>query len=104
MVTDPAPVDLVLQRSGRLHRHSRTRPAGLSQPVLWISEPGRVSRGVPAFDDGTKAVYDAHILLRSWMVLHETSAIGVPEEIEDLIETVYGQGECPASAGEELQT
>jgi len=103
MVTDLAPVDLVLQRSGRLHRHSRTRPPGLSRPVLWISEPANVSRGVPAFDDGTKAVYDAHILLCSWMVLHEKSAVRVPEEIEGLIETVYGERECPASPGAELE-
>lgn len=103
MVTDLAPVDLVLQRSGRLHRHSRARPAGLSQPVLWINETGNLSSGVPAFDDGSKVVYDEHILLRSWLTLHEKSTAAIPDDIENFIETVYGHRECPASAGEELQ-
>ena len=40
MVSDVAPVDLVLQRAGRLHRHARgLRPAGVAEPRLWLIEP-----------------------------------------------------------------
>jgi len=45
MVTELAPVDLVLQRSGRLHRHerigdaARIRPPGLESPTLWLLTP-----------------------------------------------------------------
>ncbi len=104
MVTDIAPVDLMLQRSGRLHRHSRSRPSGLEKPTLWISSPEQIRQDVPRFDRGTEAVYDAHILLRSWLALCNQSAVVIPFEIEDLIETVYGERECPKEAGEELRS
>lgn len=110
MVSDLAPVDLVLQRSGRLHRHARQadqpRPTGLTEPTLWLAQPEQVSDGVPVFDRGTGAVYDAHILLRSWLALREygeNKPIRVPAEIEDLIEQVYGSADCPADMAENLR-
>jgi CRISPR-associated endonuclease/helicase Cas3 len=103
MVTDLAPVDLLLQRSGRLHRHERPRPEGLSQPTLWICQPEEVSDDVPVFDRGTEAVYDAHILLRSWLALHARGAITIPDEIEALIESVYGEVCCPETASSNLR-
>jgi CRISPR-associated endonuclease/helicase Cas3 len=39
MVTELCPMDLLLQRSGRLHRHTRGRPAAVSKPVLAILQP-----------------------------------------------------------------
>jgi CRISPR-associated endonuclease/helicase Cas3 len=102
VVTDLAPVDLILQRSGRLHRHERPRPGSLSQPTLWVCQPDDVSDDMPAFDRGTKAVYDTHILLRSWLVLRARGAIRIPDEIEELIESVYGNQQCPKSASDAL--
>ena len=103
IVTDLAPVDLILQRSGRLHRHERPRPESLSQPTLWICQPEEVSDDVPVFDRGTEAVYDAHILLRSWLALHARGAISIPDEIEELIESVYGDQRYPKSSGDALR-
>jgi CRISPR-associated endonuclease/helicase Cas3 len=90
MVTDMAPVDLILQRAGRLHRHSRDdRPGNLREPALWICAPEREENGVPAFDRGTEAVYHRHFLLRSWLALHALQAISIPGDVEELIESVY---------------
>ena len=39
LVTDLAPVDLILQRLGRLHRHQRPRPAGFERPRCVVLMP-----------------------------------------------------------------
>lgn len=110
MVTDCAPVDLLLQRSGRLHRHKRERerPANLAQPVLWIRQPEALSDplnadGVPKFDRGTEAVYDAHVLLRSWLALENKEEIGIPSKIEGLIESVYDDRACADTLNQSLR-
>lgn len=103
MVTDCAPVDLLLQRSGRLHRHARERKTKLASPTLWIRQPESVEDSVPKFDRGTEAVYDAHVLLRSWLALRDKREIEIPGEIELLIEAVYGERDCPATATEALR-
>jgi CRISPR-associated endonuclease/helicase Cas3 len=97
MVSDCAPVDLILQRSGRLHRHDRLRPEKLSQPTLWIWQPESVEAGAPKFDHGSEAVYDAHVLLRFWLALRNRAEIRIPDEIEELIEAAYGNQIRPDS-------
>ncbi|HZQ38178.1 MAG TPA: CRISPR-associated helicase Cas3', partial [Dehalococcoidia bacterium] len=98
MVTDMAPVDLLLQRSGRAQRHVRPqRPAGLETPTLWICEPTFDADGVPEFDQSRRAIYDAHVLLRSWLALQRKQEIAIPGEVEELIESVYGNDEPPAN-------
>lgn len=98
MVTELAPVDLVLQRSGRLHRHPREdRPAGLREPALWIVGPEERD-GLPRFGGGVTYVYDEHVLLRSWLALRDRETIAVPEDVSALIEAVYDDGlACPVA-------
>lgn len=107
MVTEMAPVDLLLQRSGRMHRHKVDsknmpiiRPEKLKQPTLWVCRP-EVKDGVPFFGGGTEAIYDYHILLRSWMALIEfvdKKPVKIPDDVEGLIEKVYDEKiECPDS-------
>lgn len=101
MVSDPAPIDLLLQRSGRLRRHEREGRHG--DPELYIRSPA-VTDGVPHFDAGTSRVYDEHILLRTWLSLRGRKAIVTPEDVEDLIEQVYGEGDPPDAATPALRT
>jgi len=100
MITDMAPVDLILQRAGRLHRHSRdNRPRILCEPSLWICTPEIGKDGLPTFDSGTEAVYGGewgHILFRSWLSLNGKSRIDIPQDVEGLIDSVYGETTPPA--------
>ncbi len=94
MVTDLAPADLVIQRAGRVHRHDNYRPDKLSEPTLWIRLPDVNENDVPAF--GASAyVYDEYFLLLSYLHLKDRASIFFPEDIQDVIEKVYGEAEGP---------
>ncbi|MEV4135499.1 CRISPR-associated helicase Cas3' [Dactylosporangium sp. NPDC049742] len=98
LVTDLAPVDLVLQRIGRLHRHPRTdRPARVASPACWISgadwdeEP-------PQPVSGSRRVYQTSTLLRAAAVLlpHlDGQPLRLPADIAPLTQTAY----CDAPVG-----
>jgi len=92
MVSDLAPVDLLIQRCGRMHRHERqTRPERLSCRRLIIAGPN-CSDG--DFDVGADDwIYDRYVLLRSYLTLQGRSSIVLPQETETLIQSVYGEDE-----------
>jgi CRISPR-associated endonuclease/helicase Cas3 len=94
MVSELAPIDLILQRSGRLQRHFRKRPPGFDLPYMWIITP-QLNEEIPDFGNDT-GVYHQYILLLSWLklkqMLHQSQAhIRIPEDMEDLIEAVYSE-------------
>ncbi|MBI5948771.1 MAG: CRISPR-associated helicase Cas3' [Chloroflexi bacterium] len=93
MVTDLAPVDLLLQRSGRLHRHEANRRPGGPPPVLHIRWPEE-REGSPTFDRASTYVYDEHILLRTWHALRDRDSIAVPDDIQSLVDRVYEDDEA----------
>jgi CRISPR-associated endonuclease/helicase Cas3 len=82
MISEIAPMDLLLQRSGRLHRH-RTRREG---PVLHIVTP---DTSAPSFG-GTGYVYAEKPLLRSLAILKSTLNAHLPMDLRLLIERTYG--------------
>jgi CRISPR-associated endonuclease/helicase Cas3 len=91
MASDVAPVDLVLQRAGRLWRHDRTRPARMTGPRLWLVEP-EVTGRLPDFG-ASEYVYARFVLLRSYLVLKAAKhEVRLPDDLERLIEQVYVTG------------
>ena len=89
MVTQLAPVDLVLQRVGRLHRHERHhRPIEVRESRIWIIGPPEID-GLPNFENSFGWVYDRNVLERSWWVLRRRRTIAVPGDVTALIEAVY---------------
>ena len=104
MVTEVAPVDLVLQRSGRLHRHDRDRPAHLALRTLWIELPEGADRDQGPEFGSSRYVYDESVLLASYLVLRSRALVTLPTDIEPMVEAVYvegpkGVGEVPLSPG-----
>ena len=94
MVSDLAPIDLLIQRIGRLHRHGNSsakppRPPILREPICLICSPGMES-SEPDFGNDIH-VYEPAILLRTLFALHGRDSIHLPSETDDLIEAVYDQ-------------
>jgi len=101
LVTDLAPIDLLLQRAGRLHRHRRAparRPGPLRRPRIVVTGVSRHAEGPPTFPGGSRAIYGDHLLLRS-AALCEQAATGhgwtLPGDVPDLV----GVGYDPDPAG-----
>jgi len=92
MVSEIAPIDLLLQRCGRLHRHTRLRPTALETPQFILLCDAEATGPPPeSFGKSIEFVYDRYILLRTWFALRHRTGIEVPTEIEALVETVYGE-------------
>lgn len=93
MISDHAPIDLLLQRAGRFHRHI-ANDATRKQPYrLLIAAPEIDNDKIPQFT--RRDVYDEYALLRSWIVLNKipTRQIILPADLPTLIEQVYGDTE-----------
>lgn len=103
IVTDLAPIDLVLQRAGRLWRHAREfRP--VSEPTLVVA--GLFGYEPPAFGKPLwwGKVYREDILLRTWCLLHTRQTMTLPDEIDTLVQMVYEeQVDLPVSLRERLE-
>ncbi|MFH9689320.1 type I-E CRISPR-associated protein Cse1/CasA [Streptomyces sp. NPDC017413] len=95
LVTDLAPVDLVLQRMGRLHRHPRTRPPRLARARCLITgvEDWNADQPVPV--RGSLAVYQGpHTLLRALAVLGphlDGVPLVLPDHISPLVQAAYDE-------------
>jgi CRISPR-associated endonuclease/helicase Cas3 len=95
MVSEVAPIDFLLQRSGRMHRHDRdTRPPKLKTATFWIGRPEIKTGDIPDFGRD-RFVYDYHVLLRSWLAISKRTIISIPQDVDSLIDAVYGEHECP---------
>lgn len=92
MVSDLAPVDLVLQRIGRLHRHHRDlhdRPPKMREPRLVLVGADWAGALVIA-DKGSRRVYGEALLLRAAATLRAHGpTIHLPRDIPRLVDQAY---------------
>ena len=102
LVMDVAPVDLVLQRLGRLHRHNRgqgecERPQLLQRPMCLVRGVEEFGTDGPRFSKGICSVYDHASLLESLAVLGLTddgvhTRVCLPDDISPLVQRAYRGG------------
>lgn len=103
MISDLAPIDLLIQRAGRLQRHIRNKVGEVIQafrderpePCLFIVSPNpsivRDKNWLKGALAGTQAVY-SHVG-RLWLtmkVLEENCGFSMPEDARKIVEYVYG--------------
>ncbi len=94
LITDLAPMDLLLQRVGRLHRHARPpRPATVGTPRCVVRHVPDVTDPVPQTEKGASAIYGDYLLLRAAAVLAEVAQTGgwteLPTQIASLVAAGY---------------
>jgi len=116
LVSDLCPIDLLLQRAGRLHRHNdpkafeRTLRGTHTKPVLYISGLAEDYSSLDLTRYYWHLVYDRATLLRSWAVLRycldSSRVLNLPHDLQgenSLLERVYGKGELEGSFGPEFE-
>ncbi|PKY88589.1 CRISPR-associated helicase/endonuclease Cas3 [Falseniella ignava] len=83
LISDLAPMDLLIQRVGRLHRHMIERPIGFQTPVFYVLDTS------PSFDfePGSVHIYGNYILAKTQLYLPDTLLL--PEDISPLVQKVY---------------
>ncbi len=94
LFTDIAPIDLLLQRAGRLHRHTRRRPEAFAVPTLYWHCPEADEDALPDLTEvgvrtGEYSVYEPLIVWKTWRVLCERVGWALPADYRALIEAVY---------------
>lgn len=104
LLTDLAPVDLLLQRAGRLHRHARfDRPTGFTEPTLVVACTAAPADALPDVDElsGNGHIYPRAVLWKTYAVLRQWGGWALPlggaglPGYRTLVEEVYGELETP---------
>lgn len=96
LITDLAPIDMILQRTGRLWRHERKERPCKRADVL-INLPLAFEAAIESDNvvelkrvcGATAKVYAPYVLLRTWFVLKNRKNLTFPSDIRELIEQTY---------------
>jgi CRISPR-associated endonuclease/helicase Cas3 len=88
MMSDLAPIDLVLQRAGRLHRHER------EAAVRYTHQASHLYLNT-ALDTADKKIYTDYILQKTLLALTDKEALSLPTDYRLLIEAVYDEENLP---------
>ncbi|MEJ6401092.1 CRISPR-associated helicase Cas3' [Nicoliella lavandulae] len=86
LFTDLAPMDLLMQRIGRLQRHENNnsnRPSKLKKPQVYVLQTDSNYE----FDSGSIAIYGELLLIRTQYYL--PSIISIPRDLSCLVQSVY---------------
>ncbi|MDO4466871.1 MAG: CRISPR-associated helicase Cas3' [Bacillota bacterium] len=86
MITDLCPMDLLLQRMGRLHRHSihnAERPILLNQAKCYVLGTG------DNFEKDSVSIYGEYLLLRTQYFLKDQ--LRLPDDISEIVQKVYDE-------------
>lgn len=91
MITQLAPMDLLLQRTGRVHRHDiHIRPAGMEKPSLEVLIPDEnASENLEKRYGPFGGIYPQEILKNTEDLLKEIQEVSVPDDVRVCVERAY---------------
>jgi hypothetical protein len=82
MISDICPMDLLIQRVGRLHRHDRTRLPKLSEAICYVTGVNETG-----FESGCESIYGKYQLMNTQALLRPV--ITLPDDIPVLVQSAY---------------
>ena len=103
LLTDLCPVDVLLQRIGRLHRHVRPRPRGCDLPraIVLVPPDGRIGSYTPQHGYGADRAYpDKRILALTWRLMADHPVWTIPTMNRMLVERVTHPERLDAATAE----
>ncbi len=93
LITDLCPIDVMLQRLGRLHRHLRLRPEGFELPRAVVLTPdersmtGYLGRRPAGTSAGLGTVYTNLLAIEAtWRELENRQFLSIPDDNRELVE------------------
>jgi CRISPR-associated endonuclease/helicase Cas3 len=86
IASDPAPVDSLIQRAGRLHRFRLTDPG--TPPEFAVVGVTETTAG-PRWPAYTQTIYRDLVLLRTWALLRDRTELRLPDDAPNLVDDVY---------------
>lgn len=86
LITQLCPMDLLLQRIGRLHRHKRRRPTAFTRARCLIIKDENT-----LIDKGSEFVYGRYLLMRTVALLPPDGTMTLPGDIPKLVQAVYDE-------------
>lgn len=101
LITDLAPVDLLIQRIGRLHRHPRPRPSGFEKPTCLVLHPevdwNATPKAIQSQLTPHRFIYPPLALWQASNFLSEKKTLVLPEEIRSFLEDAHARLPTPDS-------
>lgn len=109
LASDLAPIDLLLQRAGRMRRHAgRERPEGAAEEMLLLAPPAVEDAGADWLRPHlgpTGSVYRNHaILWRTVREIERRACLSVPDDVRAMVEAVHAAEDCPEGLAAATQT